>query len=75
MNLHTTKKQFGSDTLPAYTGNQETQVAPPRIHANVLNEQRIATLTWMKTGNFGQMMVEIAKNTDILNDIIEEIYP
>jgi hypothetical protein len=81
MNLHTTKKQFGSDTLPAYTGNQNTQEAPPIIRANVLNEQRIATLQWdklvtsMKIGKFGQMMVEIAKNTDNLNDTIKELYP
>jgi hypothetical protein len=81
MNLHTTKKQFGSDTLPAYTGNKNTQEVPPRIRANVLNEQRLATLQWdtlvtsMKIGNFGHMMVEISKNTDALNETIEELYP
>jgi hypothetical protein len=47
----------------------------------VLNEQCIATLQWdkivtsMKIGNFGQLMVEIAKNTDVLNVTIEELYP
>jgi hypothetical protein len=81
MNLHTTKKQFGSDTLPAYTGNQNTQEVPPRIRANVLNEQRNVTLqcyklvTSMKIGNFGQMMVKIASNNDVLNDTIQELYP
>jgi hypothetical protein len=80
MNMYTTKKQFGSEPLPPYTGKLEAQEPLPRIRANVLHEQRISTLQWdklvtsMKTGNFGQMMVEIAKNTDIPNYTIEELY-
>jgi hypothetical protein len=51
------------------------------MQATVLNEHRIATLQWdtfvtpMDIGNFGHMMVEVAKNTDFLNDTIEELYP
>jgi hypothetical protein len=67
------------DYLPVYTGNIETQVPPPKVRASVLNEQHIATLRWdrmvktIKSGNFGAMMLEISKNTDILNGTLEEM--
>jgi hypothetical protein len=29
----------------------------------------------IKSGNFGAMMLEISKNTDILNKTLEDLYP
>jgi hypothetical protein len=81
MNLKASKKHFGMNSLPVYTGRIETQVPRPKIRASLFNEQRIATLRWdrmvntIKSGNFGAMMLEIFKNTDILNDTLEYLYP
>jgi hypothetical protein len=81
MNLKASKKHFGIDCLPVYTGMIGTQVQPPKIRASIFNEQRIATLHWdrmvntIKSGNFGAMILEISKNTDILNDTNKDLYP
>jgi hypothetical protein len=81
MNIKASKKHFGMDSLPVYAGRIETQVPPPKIRASLFNEQRIATLHWdrmvntIKSGNFGAMMLEISKNTGILNDTLENLYP
>jgi hypothetical protein len=81
MNVKSSKKHFGMNTLPVYTGRIETQVPPPKVRASVLNKQCIATLRWyrmvntIKSGNFGAMMLEICKNTDILNDTLEDMDP
>jgi hypothetical protein len=81
VNLKASKKHFGMDSLPVYAGRIETQVPPPKIRASLLNEQRIATLHWdrmvntIKSGNFGAMVLEISKNTGILNDTLENLYP